>query len=45
MNSKIASRKGQLNQEIAAVESQMTPTEKSQADNLFNNAVTAKAAP
>ena len=45
MNSKIASSKGQVNQEIAAVESQMTPAEKSQADNLFNSAVTAKAAP
>ena len=45
MNSKIASSKGQVNQEIAAVESQMTPTEKSRADNLFNSAVTAKAAP
>ena len=45
MNSKIASSKGQVSQDIAAVESAMTPTEKSQADNLFNSAVTAKAAP
>jgi TPR repeat protein len=45
INAKLGSGVGQVKQELAAVEGQMTPREKQQADSLFHGAVPASMAP
>ncbi len=45
INAKLGSGVGQVKQELAAVEGQMTPQEKQQADSLFHGAVPVGMAP
>ena len=45
INTKLGSGVGQVKQELAAVEGQMTPHEQQQADSLFHGAVPAGMAP
>ena len=45
INAKLGSGVGQVKQELAAAEGQMTPQEKQQADSLFHGAVPASMAP
>ncbi len=45
MNGKLGSGAGRVKQALAAVEGEMTPQEKQQADSLFHGAVPVGMAP